>query len=123
MSRVKSVLLVVQALFYVAAGINHFRSPDFYLAIMPPWMPWHRELVALSGVAEIVLGALLLPRVTRRFAAWGIVAMLIAFLPVHVHMLVNAELYPQVPVAFLWLRFPIQAVLIAWAWWYTRTDS
>lgn len=116
----KTVSLTVMALFYLAAGVNHFRSPDFYLSIMPPYLPWHAELVAVSGIAELVLGgAVLIPRL-RRWACWGIIAMLIAFLPVHIHMLVNAHLFPEVPVLALWLRFPLQALFILWAWWHSR---
>ena len=83
----------------------------------PPFA--HGAAVALSGVAEVLLGTLLLWRRSRRLAAWGIIAMLIAFLPVHLHMLMHSSLYPEVPVLFLWLRFPMQAVLVLWAYWYT----
>lgn len=116
----KTVSLWIQVLFYVAAGVNHFRVTDFYVDIMPPYLPAHTFLVQLSGVAEIVLGAaLLFPRL-RRWAAWGIIAMLVVYLPVHVHMLVNANQFPEAPVWFLWFRFPLQGLFILWAWWYTR---
>lgn len=116
---VKSVLRYAMAAFYVVAGVNHFRDPDFYASLMPPYVPFHTELVALTGALEIVLGVLVaLPR-TAPIAAWGIIVMLLAFLPAHVHMLVNNHLYPQAPTSMLWLRFPIQALLILWAFWYT----
>ncbi len=118
MSTVKKISLGLMALFYVAAGINHFINPDFYIRLMPPWIPAHAAMVALSGVAEIALGCLVLLPATRKLAAWGIIAMLVGFLPVHVHMLVNAELYPEAPVPFLWLRFPMQVVFGLWAWWH-----
>ena len=60
---------------------------------------------------------------TRAWAAWLIIAMLIVFLTVHVHMLVNAADFPDVPYAFLVARFPLQALFIAWAWWYTRPTT
>ncbi len=119
MKTVKLVLKVLMAVFYVYGGVNHFRDPAFYLNIMPPYIPAHDAVVALSGVAEMLLGGLLLWPRSQRLAAWGIVAMLIAFLPVHVHMLANSHLYPEVPLPFLWLRFPMQAVLLLWAYWYT----
>ncbi len=69
MSRIKNVLLYVMGAFYVFAGVQHFRIPDFYLQLMPPYLPWHSELVALSGVAEILCGVgLVIPR-TRVMAA------------------------------------------------------
>ena len=116
---VKSALRWLMAAFYVWAGINHFLRPDFYLRLMPPYIPLHSELVAITGVIEIALGVLVaIPR-TASLAAWGIILMLIAFLPVHVHMLVNNQLYPEAPTSVLWLRFPIQALFILWAYWYT----
>ena len=115
----KSALRYLMAAFYVYAGINHFLNPPFYLNIMPPYIPMHAEMVALTGVIEIVLGVMVaIPR-TASLAGWGIIAMLIAFLPVHVHMLVNNHLYPEAPTSVLWLRFPIQALFILWAYWYT----
>ena len=119
---IKTILKYVMAAFYVYGGVNHFLNPDFYLVIMPPYIPAHGMLVGLSGVAEIVLGLALLLSLTQRLAAWGIIAMLVAFLPVHVHMLVNAELFPDAPIVFLWIRFPLQALLILLAWWYTHPD-
>ena len=123
MSRTKTILLWVMAAFYVLGGFNHLVNPSFYLAIMPPYIPAHGAMVALSGVAEIALGVLVLVPRSQVLAAWGIIAMLVVFLPVHIHMLVNQELFPEVGVAFLWLRFPLQGVLGLWAWWYTRPFS
>jgi uncharacterized membrane protein len=119
--RVKQILLWVMGLLYVAAGINHFVSTDFYVRIMPPYVPFHLAMVYLSGVAEIALGvAVLIPK-TRRIAAWGIIALLVAVFPANVNMLLQEPL--GAPVWLLWLRLPLQGVLIAWAYWYTRPDS
>jgi uncharacterized membrane protein len=75
------ISLGLMALFYVLVGINHFRDPGFYLKMMPPYLPWHAQLVLLSGVAEIGLGLALLVPPLRIYAAWGIVALLIAVFP------------------------------------------
>lgn len=116
--------LWLMALLYVAAGVNHFVSTRFYEQIMPPWIPWHLPLVYLSGVAEIALGlALLVPRL-RRLAAWGIIALLVAVFPANVHMAMNEVLIDGEvagPPWALWLRLPLQAVLIAWAYLHTRS--
>jgi uncharacterized membrane protein len=111
--------------FYIAAGLNHFANPDFYVQIMPPYLPWHLELVYLSGVAEIVCGVGVLVPATRVVAAWATIALLIAVFPANIHVAVN-----DVPMAgqaegagwVNWVRLPFQAVFIAWAWWYTRGD-
>lgn len=106
---------------FVVAGLNHFANPGFYVGIMPPYLPWHRELVAISGVAEIALGALLLFRRWTELAAWGLIALLVAVFPANVHMAVHTELYRSTSPGALWLRLPVQGLLIAWAYWYTRS--
>jgi len=122
MTVLKNVLLVPMAVLYVAAGVNHFVNPEFYVAIMPPYLPWHLELVWLSGLAEILLGVgVLVPR-TRVLAAWGIIALLIAVFPANVHMALHPEDY-DVPEVGLYVRLPFQALFILWAWWYTRSPK
>ncbi len=71
MKYLKTGLLWLMGALYIAAGIYHFVDPAFYVKIMPPYLPWHLELVYLSGVAEILLGALVLIPATRSLAAWG----------------------------------------------------
>lgn len=108
------------ALAFVAAGINHFLNPRLYLSIMPPYLPWHLPLVYVSGVLEVVLGAFLLVPAAQAFAAWGLIALLIAVFPANLHMALNTDMYPTLPPLLLWLRLPLQALLIAWAYAYTR---
>ena len=123
MSRVKQVFLWVMGLLYVIAGTTHFANTNFYLRIMPDYLPWHLGLVYLSGAFEILLGVLVVVPSTTRLAAWGLIALLIAVFPANIHMAVHQipmqEGAAPNPVALL-LRLPFQAVLIAWAWWYTR---
>lgn len=87
---------------------------------MPPYLPWHLELVYLSGVAKVGLGALLLFRRWAKWAAWALIALIMAVFPANLHMATNTELYPSLSVWGLWLRLPLQGVLIAWSYWYTR---
>lgn len=106
----------------VGAGVNHFIAVDTYVAMMPSALPAHRALVYLSGVAEIAGGLGLVLPATRRWAAWGLVALLVAVFPANVNMAVNhLPLGARtVPSWALWARLPLQLVLVAWAWWYTR---
>ena len=120
MRKLKIILKYLLCVFFVAAGLNHFISPDFYLKIMPPYLPWHLFLVYLSGFFEVALGVLLLIPAFTRIAAWGLIALLIAVFPANIHMATNPELYSDISPLALWLRLPLQAVLIAWAYWYTR---
>jgi uncharacterized membrane protein len=107
-------------ILFVAAGIGHFLAPGFYMKIMPPYLPLHRELVLASGVAEVVLGVLLLVPKTSRFAAWGLIALLIAVFPANIYVYQNRGSFRQLPPLAHLLRLPLQGVLILWAYVYTR---
>jgi uncharacterized membrane protein len=121
-SRSRFVWRVVLAVFFIGAGVMHFVRPSFYLGIMPPYLPYHLELVYVSGVFEIVGGlGLLVPRL-RRAAGIGLIALLVAVFPANVHMALhdleeNGVSYLTV---LLWLRLPLQLALIAWAEWCSR---
>ena len=119
MRTLKLVMKWLFGLLFVAAGANHFLDPDFYVPMMPPYLPWHRELVYLSGVCEIVLGALVLVPRYSRYAAWGLIALLLAVFPANLHMALHPDEFPEFGVVGLWLRLPVQGVLIAWAYWFT----
>jgi len=107
-------------LLMVGAGTNHFLHEALYVRIMPHYFSYPRELVWISGIAEIVLGAaLLIPRLQVP-AAWGLIALLVAVFPANINMLQHPEVLPQAPLWVLWLRLPLQAVFIAWAYWFTR---
>lgn len=78
---IKTTLRILLALFFVGAGVNHFLRTGFYLRMMPPYIPFHLEMVQISGVAEIVLGVLLLVPGWSAAAAWGLIALLVAVFP------------------------------------------
>ncbi|MGY2130795.1 DoxX family protein [Hymenobacter sp. HD11105] len=122
MSRFITVSRYVLALLLVAAGTLHFIAPGPYLRIMPPYLPAPLMLVYLSGLAEIGLGLGLLFRRTRRWAAWGTVALLIAVFPANVYMAQANDSLFHLPTWVVWARLPLQLVLIAWAWRHTKAD-
>jgi uncharacterized membrane protein len=120
-------VVYLMGLFYVTAGVTHFTSPGFFRQLVPPVLPAHDLLVAVSGVAEILLGALVMVPSTRRMAAWGIIALLVAVFPANVYQaLYNPTLVDppawmgQPSQTALWIRLPLQLVLVYWAWRYTR---
>lgn len=123
MRKLKIILKYLLCVFFVAAGLNHFINPAVYLKIMPSYLPWHLFLVYLSGFFEVALGALLLAPAFTRPAAWGLIALLVAVFPANIHMATNPQLYPDINPLALWLRLPLQAVFIAWAFWYTRRGT
>lgn len=120
LARIQLPVRVFTALSFGAVGVTHFTHAHLFLAMMPPYLPLHHELVYVSGVFEI-LGAigLMVPK-TRRFAAWGLLALLVAVFPANIHMAVN-EVYldidalPQSRVG-LWLRLPYQLVIGLQVW-------
>lgn len=105
---------------YVLAGLMHFIKPKMYLRIMPRYLPNHKLLVLLSGIAEVILGiALLFPK-TKAFAIYGIITMLAIFLLVHFYMLSGEKASAGIPKWILILRIPLQFLLMYWAWIYLR---
>jgi uncharacterized membrane protein len=118
MTKARQFFLWWLALFFIAAGANHFRVPEVYLGMMPGWLPWPTAMNEISGTAEILGGSgLLVPRL-RHFTGWGLIALLVAVFPANVHVALQGwmpgtSFSPLV----LWLRLPLQPVLMAWVWW------
>ena len=123
--KIKLTLRILLALLFIVAGTLHFTYPRFYLAIMPPALPYHLELVYVSGFFEIVGGAGLLIPALRRYAGYGLIALLIAVFPANIHMATDVAEAGETrfPLLLLWLRLPLQFVLIALVWWSTRRDG
>jgi len=122
MSRVKKISLIVLAGFYFFAGINHFVNPDFYLLLIPPYLPYPEAINYISGGLESLLGVLLLMPRFRGIASRGIVILLILFIPSHVYFIVMNSCVEDglcVPHWIGWVRLVvIHPILIWWAWWH-----
>lgn len=110
------ILRALLAIAFVFAGAGHFLKPETYLRMMPPYIPFHLEMIYLSGVIEIILGILVLPRKTRRLAGWGMIALLIAVFPANIHIALHPEAFPPVPGWMLWVRLPFQLLFGLWVW-------
>jgi uncharacterized membrane protein len=122
MTKARTISKYVLALFMVGAGTMHFINPDFYVKIMPPYLPLHLGLVYLSGFCEIVLGIfLLIPRFSR-LAVWSIIALLIAVFSANIYLFQHQEILPAPPTIHF-LRLPLQGVFILWAYWHTRRGA
>ena len=123
MSRIKTVVRVLFGAFFIVAGVTHFTNEAFFTSIVPPYLPWPVAIVYVSGVAEIALGALLIVPATTELAGWGLIALLIAVFPANLHMAMNPGLYPATSPTALLFRLPVQGVLIALAYWFTRSTG
>lgn len=124
MHRLKKPLMWLFGLSMIWIGAQHFITPQVFVDIMPPYLPWHLELVLISGLFEVLGGVgLLVPR-TRTVAAWGLIALFICVFPANVHMALNDVPFMgrSVPDVMRWGRLPFQLVFIGWAYWYTRPD-
>lgn len=120
----KRIGLIVQVFFYLFAGFNHFRDPGFYLDLIPGYLPYHSLINISSGVIEIFLGLFLIFPSTRSLGAYGIMLMLIAFIPSHIYFIQVGSCVQDglcVPEWIGWGRLIIiHPLLIWWAWVYRK---
>ena len=116
----KRISLIIMIVFYIIAGLNHFRNPAAYYRIIPDYLPNPYLINILSGVVEIVLAIMLIFSSTRKFAVYSVIIMLIAFIPAHIEMIQKGWCMSAdycLPVWVTWVRlFPFQFLLIWWAW-------
>ncbi len=124
MSRARRRVLVFFAILFIGAGLLHFVVPDVYLRMMPAYLPWHLELVLISGAFEILGGVGLLWPPTRRLSAWGLLALLLAVFPANVNMAIHGIGLGDLPPspALLWARLPLQFVAMGALWWCALAD-
>ncbi|BAZ51739.1 hypothetical protein NIES4103_43970 [Nostoc sp. NIES-4103] len=125
MSKNKELFRVILAVSIIIVGVTHFVVPEQYVRIVPPQLPYPLGLVYLSGFYEILGGiGLLVPPVSQA-AAWGLFVLFIAVYPANINMAVNlikVDHIPNSPWVHV-IRLPLQAVLLAWAWWYTKPSD
>lgn len=119
----RNISLVIIVIFYTIAGINHFWHPKGYIKIIPAYIPFPFAINLISGTCELIFSAMVIFPTTRPIAGWLIVAMLMAFLPVHISMIYDAPLKVgnlKVTPFIAWARLLLQPLLMYWAWWSTR---
>ena len=113
--RMRNVQPIIIGIIFVAAGALHFKNPTMYEAIMPPYIPAHRELVLASGLFEMLGGIGAMIPQTRKAAGWGLIALLVAVFPANIYMAVDTEKFGKLAPAWaLYARLPLQFLLMAW---------
>lgn len=120
-SKIRHISRVLLSLFFLVGGINHFVNPEFYLPLIPNYIPFHGAVNWLSGLAEVALGMGLFWPKTRRVSALAIIALMVAFIPSHVFFIQIGGCVEEglcTPMWVAWLRLlVIHPLLILWAWW------
>ncbi|SDS15422.1 DoxX family protein [Christiangramia echinicola] len=112
--------LYLMSAMYIIAGFFHFIKPKMYMRVMPRYLPVHKPLVYISGLAEIVLGIGLLLPATKDLAIYGLILMLCIFFLVHFYMLSSEKAGAGFPKWILIVRIFLQFILIWWAWYYLK---
>ncbi len=115
----KNILRWLATLFFVVAGLLHFIIPEFYLAMMPTFIPFQQFFIVISGIAEVA-GAIgiQIPRL-RKFAGIGLIVLLVAVFPANIYVAVSNPTIPNLEysVSSMWLRLLLQPIFIVWVWW------
>lgn len=119
----KNVGLAIVFLWFFGGGIGHFLNADFFVSIMPPYIPYHLELVYISGVFEILGATAVLLPVSRQWAGYGLILLTLCVTPANVHMWLNPELFPYASPAVLSVRLLVQLLLLMCIWWSTRAPD
>lgn len=120
MTHARRLGLAIVFSWFFFGGIGHFAASDFFISIVPPWVPWPAAAVYVSGVIEILLALAVLNPKTRSLAGIGLILLTLAVTPANVHMWMNPQLFPDVPPAVLSVRLVVQVLLLCCIWWSTR---
>ena len=123
MNSPQSIVRLVLVILFVAGGVNHFIMPEFYLRMMPSYLPQPLALIQLSGVAEVIFGVALMFPHYRGLVRFSLVALLIAVFPANIQMALHPEDFPEFREVLLWARLPLQVVLIALVVWSTGKEK
>jgi len=117
----KLISIYVMSAFYIFVGVKHFTNPIWFMKIMPPYLPLHKELVYISGGLEIILGLMLLLDKTRFIGAWGLIILLIAVFPANIYLAQTNGIAMNTTPLLAWGRLPFQAIFILIAYWHTKS--
>ena len=118
----KSILIVISSIFYSIVGIKHFIEPDYFLSIIPPYLPFHLELVYISGFFEILFGLIILFPKYRYYGAIGLILLLIGVFPANIYLAQSKEAQEAIGTSqqiAIW-RLPIQGILIWITYWIRK---
>jgi uncharacterized membrane protein len=119
----KTLFIYIMGMGYIWVGFQHFIDTSFFLKIMPPSFPLHKESVYVSGALEILFGSGIIFKKTRFYASWGIILLLIAVYPANIYLALSDHAQQAIGVSSFfacWVRLPIQLVLIGLAYFSSK---
>jgi len=115
---------ILLAILFLFAGTIHLINPALFLPIMPPWIPFHRLCIQISGVFELLggLGLLVPSRQVQLCACWGLALLLVAVFPANIYMATaHIQIHGFPPQAWMaWTRLALQPLLIIALFWVTE---
>ncbi len=123
MHPLRNFFRIFYGILFIGSGVSHFVTPDFYESIVPEFLPNPKLLVIVTGIVEILLGLFFAYKRTSRYAGWALIVYLIAMFPVNVLMALHPERFPQFAPLGLWLRLPLQTLLITLAYFLSRDKA
>ena len=107
------VLAIVIGTFVTLAGVMHFLNPDFFNDIVPPWLPPSESFwTYTSGVAELIIGPMVLWPRTRRTGATAAIVLFIAVYPANLYMTWDWRDRTVSEQVVSWVRLPFQFLFI-----------
>ena len=121
----KKLTIYTFSLFYLVVGIKHFTDVNFFVSIMPPYIPFHNFFIYFSGFFEILFGFLLLFKRTRKLAGIGLIYLLVFVFPANVHLYLSevAQKALSITQNDALIRLPFQLPLMIIAFWHSEENS
>ena len=117
---IKPFSIIVMSWFYISAGLLHFTNTNWFLQIVPPYLPIKLELVYLSGFFEVIFGIMLIVPFLRYYAGWGLILLLIAVYPANIYLAQTNGAAMNTSALVAWGRLPFQFIFIGIAYWHTK---
>ena len=117
---IKPFSIIVMSWFYIYTGLLHFTNTNWFLQIVPPYLPIKLELVYLSGLFEVILGIMLIVPALRYYAGWGLILLLIAVYPANIYLAQTNGAAMNTSALIAWGRLPFQFLFIGIAYWHTK---
>ena len=125
MKKFKFFTIIILSLFYVNVGITHFTNPEFFLVIMPPYIPYHDFFVYLSGFFEVLFGLMILFKKTRYYGGIGLLCLLILVFPANIYLYQSAEALEILNFnkSGALIRLFFQVPLLILAYWHANEET